>query len=55
LGRLYCQKYTIHCPIIDTVTLLYTQQYSSVLEVAAITKSGVQQEGYRAMHNLTES
>ena len=34
---IYGQKYTIYCPIIDTVTLLYIYQHPSVLEAATIT------------------
>jgi len=38
-GESTAKRYTIHCPIIDTVTLLYIQQHPSVLETATIAKS----------------
>ena len=38
-GCLQPKNYTIHCPILDTVTLLYIQQHPLVLEAATIMKS----------------
>ena len=39
LSGITVQKYTIHCPLMNTETLLYIQQHLWVLEVAMITKS----------------
>jgi len=36
LGHLQPKKYTNHCPITDTVTLLYIQRHPSVLEAAMV-------------------
>ena len=56
-GESTAKRYTIHCPIINTVTLLYIQQHPSVLETAIIAKSWHAAAGlwsFAVLRNLTK-